>query len=65
LNTPTQPGNRLSLASFATLLLIALMMGSNYIAARFAFQNGGDVATAAVSSSSPFPFFDDSGKLNL
>jgi hypothetical protein len=62
LNTPIQAGSRLSLVSFATLLLIALMMGSNHVAARFAFQNGGDVATAAVSSSSPFPFFDDSGK---
>jgi drug/metabolite transporter (DMT)-like permease len=38
----------LSLAAFATLLLIALMMGSNHVAARFAFQNGVDVATAVT-----------------
>ncbi|MBE2241754.1 MAG: DMT family transporter [Burkholderiaceae bacterium] len=36
----------LSRAAFATLLLIALMMGANHVAARFAFDNGVDVATA-------------------
>jgi len=51
LNTPIQAGSRLSLVSFATLLLIALMMGSNHVAARFAFQNGVDVATAATMRS--------------
>ena len=38
----------LSLAGFATLLLIALMMGSNHVAARLAFQNGVDVTTAVT-----------------
>jgi drug/metabolite transporter (DMT)-like permease len=43
------PGKRaLSGAAFATLLLIALMMGANHIAARIAFNNGADVATAVV-----------------
>ncbi len=32
--------------AFATLLLIALMMGANHVAARLAFNNGVDVATA-------------------
>ncbi len=35
-------------AAFATLLLIALMMGGNHIAARIAFNHGTDVATAVV-----------------
>ena len=38
----------LSGAAFATLLLIALMMGANHVAARVAFNNGVDVATAVV-----------------
>ncbi len=38
----------LSLTAFLTLLLIALMMGSNHVAARFAFENGVDVATAVT-----------------
>ena len=38
----------LSVTAFLTLLLIALMMGSNHVAARFAFQNGVDVATAVT-----------------
>ena len=38
----------LSLTAFLTLLLIALMMGSNHVAARFAFQNGVDVPTAVT-----------------
>jgi drug/metabolite transporter (DMT)-like permease len=38
----------LSGAAFATLLLIAFMMGANHIAARIAFNNGVDVATAVV-----------------
>ena len=43
------PGQRaLSGAAFATLLLIALMMGSNHVAARIAFNHGADVATAVV-----------------
>ncbi len=36
----------LSRAAFATLLLIALIMASNHVAARFAFDHGVDVATA-------------------
>jgi drug/metabolite transporter (DMT)-like permease len=36
----------LSGTAFATLLLIALMMGSNHVAARLAFDHGVDVATA-------------------
>lgn len=35
-------------AAFATLLLIALMMGANHVAARIAFNSGADVATAVV-----------------
>ena len=46
LRTPAAPG--LSVAAFATLLLIALMMGANHVAARIAFNNGVDVATAVV-----------------
>ncbi|MDB5870710.1 MAG: protein of unknown function transrane [Ramlibacter sp.] len=38
--------------AFATLLLIALMMGANHVAARIAFNNGVDVATAVVFRSS-------------
>lgn len=37
-----------SRAAFATLLLIALMMGANHVAARIAFNHGVDVATAVV-----------------
>ena len=39
-------------AAFATLLLIALMIGANHIAARIAFNNGADVSTAVVVRSS-------------
>ena len=38
----------LSASAFGTLLLIALMMGANHVAARFAFNNGVDVATAVT-----------------
>jgi drug/metabolite transporter (DMT)-like permease len=41
-------GRALSGAAFATLLLIALMMGANHVAARLAFDHGVDVATAVV-----------------
>ena len=44
----TEPGKAISGTAFATLLLIALMMGSNHVAARIAFNNGVDVATAVV-----------------
>jgi len=36
----------LTSTAFATLLLIAFMMGANHVAARFAFNNGVDVVTA-------------------
>ena len=39
-------------SAFATLLLIALMMGANHVAARIAFNNGVDVATAVLFRSS-------------
>ena len=42
----------LSATAFATLLLVALMMGANHVAARIAFNNGVDVATAVVFRSS-------------
>lgn len=42
------PVRALSGAAFATLLLIALMMGANHVAARIAFNHGADVATAVV-----------------
>jgi len=38
----------LSGAAFATLLLIALMMGGNHVAARVAFDHGVDVVTAVA-----------------
>ncbi len=37
-----------SASAFGTLLLIALMMGANHVAARFAFNDGVDVATAVA-----------------
>jgi uncharacterized membrane protein len=42
------PGKAIIGTAFATLLLIALMMGANHVAARMAFNNGADVATAVV-----------------
>ena len=42
------PARALSGTAFATLLLIALMMGANHVAARVAFNNGLDVATAVA-----------------
>ena len=47
----TTTSSALSLTAFATLLLIAFMMGSNHVAARFAFENGVDVATAMTMRS--------------
>ncbi|MBP7566053.1 MAG: DMT family transporter [Burkholderiaceae bacterium] len=44
----TSPTRALSGTAFATLLLIALLMGSNHVAARFAFNHGTDVATAVT-----------------
>jgi drug/metabolite transporter (DMT)-like permease len=43
-----EPAKAISGTAFATLLLIALMMGANHVAARIAFNNGVDVATAVV-----------------
>ena len=45
------PEKPLSTTAFATLLLIALMMGANHVAARLAFNHGLDVATAVTSRS--------------
>lgn len=42
------PVAALSGTAFATLLLIAFMMGANHVAARMAFDHGVDVATAVV-----------------
>ena len=42
------PGKAISGTAFATLMLIALMMGANHVAARIAFNHGVDVATAVV-----------------
>jgi drug/metabolite transporter (DMT)-like permease len=42
------PLSRLSLTGFLTLLLIALMMGANHVAARTAFNHGVDVVTAVT-----------------
>ncbi len=42
------PAKALSGTAFAILLVIALVMGSNHIAARVAFDNGVDVGTAVV-----------------
>ncbi len=44
----TPPTRTLSGTAFATLLLIALMMGANHVAARLAFNHGVDVATAVT-----------------
>ena len=41
----------LPFTAFATLLLIALLMGANHVAARLAFDHGLDVATAVASRS--------------
>ena len=40
------PGAAISRTAFATLLLIALMMGANHVGARLAFNHGVDVVTA-------------------
>ncbi len=46
--TSPSPTTALSGAAFATLLLIAFMMGANHVAARLAFDHGVDVATAVA-----------------
>jgi len=40
--------NTLSPRAFATLLVVAVMFGGNHVAARFAFNDGVDVATAVT-----------------
>jgi drug/metabolite transporter (DMT)-like permease len=50
MNAPS--ARAISRTAFATLLLIALMMGANHVAARFAFEAGADVFTAVVVRSS-------------
>ncbi|MGM9428777.1 DMT family transporter [Hydrogenophaga sp. MI9] len=42
------PSKALSGSAFATLLLIALMMGANHVAARLAFDHGVTVSTAVL-----------------
>lgn len=48
MTTAALPARALSGTAFATLLLIALMMGANHVAARLAFNHGVDVATAVL-----------------
>ena len=45
---PSASGRALTFAAFGTLLLIALMMGANHVAARIAFDHGVDVITAVT-----------------
>lgn len=45
-NDRMSSAQRLSASGFAILLLIALMMGANHVAARLAFNHGVDVVTA-------------------
>ena len=53
-STSASAAPQLSRSAFATLLLIAFMMGANHVAARMAFNHGVDVATAvAVRSMVP------------
>jgi drug/metabolite transporter (DMT)-like permease len=51
-NTPITSPRRLSVSAFLTLVLIGFMMGSNHVAARFAFNDGLDIATAVLVRSS-------------
>ena len=52
MSKPATSAADLSGAAFATLLLIAFMMGANHVAARLAFNHGVDVATAVAFRSS-------------
>jgi drug/metabolite transporter (DMT)-like permease len=45
---PSSPAKALSGAAFATLLLVAFMMGANHVAARLAFDHGVSVSTAVL-----------------
>ena len=48
MSSPTTAATTLTTTAFATLLLIAFMMGANHVAARLAFDHGVDVATAVA-----------------
>ncbi|WP_300651574.1 DMT family transporter [Hydrogenophaga sp.] len=48
MSAPHVPTASLSGSAFATLLLIAFMMGANHVAARLAFDHGVSVATAVA-----------------
>ena len=48
MSVPHLPTPRLTGPAFATLLLIAFMMGANHVAARLAFDHGVDVVTAVA-----------------
>ena len=48
MNSPASSAIPLTTTAFATLLLIAFMMGANHVAARLAFDHGVDVATAVA-----------------
>jgi drug/metabolite transporter (DMT)-like permease len=48
MTSPTSTATPLTTTAFATLLLIAFMMGANHVAARLAFDHGVDVATAVA-----------------
>lgn len=48
MSLPQPQAAALSTTAFATLLLIAFMMGANHVAARVAFDHGLDVATAVT-----------------
>jgi drug/metabolite transporter (DMT)-like permease len=48
MSSPATATTTLTTTAFATLLLIAFMMGANHVAARLAFDHGVDVATAVA-----------------
>ena len=48
MNSRSPTAGKLSTSAFATLLLIAFMMGANHVAARVAFEHGVDVVTAVA-----------------
>jgi len=48
MSSPTATTSTLTTTAFATLLLVAFMMGANHVAARLAFDHGVDVATAVA-----------------
>lgn len=48
MSSPATATTTLTTTAFATLLLVAFMMGANHVAARLAFDHGVDVATAVA-----------------